>query len=105
MHQMRTTQKANALGAVRAHGDRERAIQDRDRDAYLQHYMRALQLDRDRDDRERSWQHRQELDKIANERARAEAARRQRYDEYQQTIKEQDRGLAEKKTRGDSANK
>lgn len=89
--------KANALGAVRAHGDRERAIQDRDRDAYLQHYMRALQLDRDRDDRERSWQHRQELDKIANERARAEAARRQRYDEYQQTIKEQDRGLAEKK--------
>ena len=89
--------KSSALGAVRAQGDRAKAAQDRDRDAYLQHYMRALQLDNARDDHERSWRHKLEQDRMANERAKAEAERKAKKDEFEQTIKEEEQRLAGKK--------
>ena len=89
--------KASTLGAVRAQGDRAKATQDRDRDAYLQHYMRALQLDNARDDHERSWQHKLEQDQLANERARREAERKERRDAFEQTIKEGEQALAGRK--------
>ncbi len=82
--------KSSALGAVRAQGDRAKAAQDRDRDAYLQHYMRALQLDNSRDDHERNWRYKLEQDRMANERAKAEADRKQKWDEEQIIIKQKD---------------
>lgn len=89
--------KGSALGAVRAQGDRAKAAQDRDRDAYLQHYMRALQLDNARDDHERNWRHKLEQDQLANDRARREAERKEQRDMFEQKIKEKEQELAGKK--------
>lgn len=89
--------KGSALGAVRAQGDRAKAAQDRDRDAYLQHYMRALQLDNARDDHERNWRHKLEQDQLANDRARREAERKEQRDMFEQKIKEEEQALAGKK--------
>ncbi len=89
--------KSSTLGAVRAQGDRAKATQDRDRDAYLQHYMRALQLDNARDDHERNWRYKLEQDRMANERAKAEADRKAKWDEEQIIIKKKDQELAGKK--------
>lgn len=93
--------KSSALGSVRAQGDRAKAAQDRDRDAYLQHYMRALQLDNARDDHERSWQHKLEQDRLAHQRAKEEAARKQKWDEEQIIIKQKDQEREGKKLEED----